>query len=136
MLGSSGEDHLLLELSQEFVISRRGEGVNVFSENSYRLRIYLNAFDVFLSHHSDYKFDLRLNTENILEFGQKLLSWMKEDKEVFTVTRSKQSFEIVTGFESLIHLVTKYDIMKTSVDKEGIETLVSSMKELSLWNIF
>ena len=108
----------------------------MFSEHSYRLRIYLDAFDVFLTQNSDYKFDLRLNIENILEFGQKLLSRMKEDKEVFTITKSKQCFEIVTSFESLIHLVTKYDITKTSVDKEGIQTLASSMKELSLWNVF
>ena len=117
---------------------RRGEGVNVFSENSYRLRIYLDALDVFLQHQLEYKLDLHLNIGNILQFGQSLLEMEKEERAVFRVTRSKKVFEIVTSFEALIHLVSKFSITKNSVnqsEKEIFENLASSLKVLSLWRL-
>ena len=112
--------------------------MNVFSENSYRLRIYVEAIETFLQHRSPYKLDLHLNVENIIKFGQTLLRSLEEDKAVFRFTRSKKVFEIVTSFENLVHLLSKFSLTKNPLngsDKMEIEKLASSMKSLSLWSL-
>merc|ERR550517_13529 len=116
---------------------RRGEGVNVFSEHSYRLRIYLEAMETFLHHQAPYTLDLHLNVENIINFGQTLLPRLEEDKTVFRFTRSKKVFEIVTSFENLVHLVSKFSLTKSPLsgsDQQEIEKLASSMEKVSLWS--
>ena len=112
--------------------------MNVFSENSYKLRIYLDAIEVFLQHEPEYKIDLHLNFENILNFGQALLQRMEEETGVFRVSRSKKVFEIVTSFDTMVQLVSKFSFLKKPMDeanKENVEKLFVSMKKVSLWNI-
>ena len=110
----------------------------MFSENSYKLRIYQDAIVVFLQQEPGYKIDLHLNFENILNFGQTLLQRMQEEKGVFRVSRSKKVFEIVTSFDTMLHLVSKFSFMKKPVsdaDQENVDKLFISMKKLTLWNI-
>ena len=112
--------------------------MNVFSETSYRLRIYLDAIVVYLQHEPDYKIDLHLNFENILNFGRTLLQRMEEEKGVFRVSRSKKVFEIVTSFDTMLHLVSKFSFMKkpvSEVDQENVDKLFISMEKVTLWNI-
>ena len=85
--------------------------MNVFSENSYKLRIYLDAVVVYLQHEPEYKIDLHLNFENILNFGQTLLQRMEEEKGVFRASRSKKVFEIVRSFETMLQLVSKFSFL-------------------------
>ena len=71
----------------------------MFSENSYKLRIYLDALVVYLQQEPEYKIDLLLNFENILNFGQTLLQRMEEvrqkmlDSSQLSVERMKTKLE-------------------------------------------
>ena len=110
----------------------------MFSENSYKLRTYLDAILVYLHHEPEYKIDLHLNFENILNFGQTLIQRMEEEKGVFRVSRSKKVFEIVTSFDTMLHLVSKFSFMKkpvSEVDQENVDKLFISMEKVALWNI-
>ena len=109
----------------------------MFSENSYRLRIYLQAMVVYLQHEPGYTIDLHLNFENILNFGQTLLQKMEEEKGVFRVSRNKKVFEIVTSFDTMLHLVSRFSFMKKPIseeDKENVDKLFITMKKVTLWN--
>ena len=112
--------------------------MNVFSENSYKLRTYLDAILVYLHHEPEYKIDLHLNFENILNFGQTLIQRMEEEKGVFRVSRSKKVFETVTSFETMLHLVSKFSFIRKpakEADQENLEKLFSSMEKVTLWKI-
>ena len=99
----------------------------------------MEAMETFLHHQAPYTLDLHLNVENIINFGQTLLPRLEEDKTVFRFTRSKKVFEIVTSFENLVHLVSKFSLTKSPLsgsDQQEIEKLASSMEKVSLWSSY
>ena len=90
---------------------KRGEGVNVFSEDLYMILTYHQAINKYLEHN---KSDLKLTTNigNLLETRENIMKLLENEKGIFRQSRSKSGYKSISSLRALLSLVLNYDVIK------------------------
>ena len=127
----------IISEQESFGLFNRGEGVNVFSEDFYRIKIYFSSLQQYL-HNTEDNLDVRTNIRRVVETGNKLVKNLEEEERIFRRSRTKQGFAVVSSFQAYLHLVQEFKIGVTS-DEDNcdteLDTVIEKLNHLSLWNI-
>ena len=99
---------------------KRGEGVNVYSEDLYMILTYHQAISKYLDHNKD-GLKLTANICNLLETKDKILGLLEKEEGIFRQSRSKLSYKYISSLRALLSLVLHYDIIKIE-DRQTTET--------------
>ena len=90
---------------------KRGEGVNVYSEDLYMILTYHQAISKYLDHKRN-GLKLTANIGNLLETKEKILKLLEKEEGIFRQSRSKSSYKYILSSRALLSLVLSYDIIK------------------------
>ena len=99
---------------------KRGEGVNVYSEDLYMIISYHQAISKYLDHNKD-GLKLTANIGNLLETKDKILGLLEKEEGIFRQSRSKLSYKYISSLRALLSLVLHNDIIKIQ-DRQTTET--------------
>ena len=90
---------------------KRGEGVNVFSEDLYMINTHYQAISNYLGHNKN-GLKLTANIANLLEIRDNIIQLMEKEEGIFRKSRSKSSYKFISSVRALLSLVLGYDIIK------------------------
>ena len=99
---------------------KRGEGVNVYSEDLYMIITYHQAISKYLDHNKD-GLKLTANISNLLETKDNILGLLEKEEGIFRQSRSKLSYKYISSLRALLSLVLHNDIIKIE-ERQTIET--------------
>ena len=95
---------------------KRGEGVNVFSEDLYMILTFHQAINKYLEHNKN-GLKLTTNIGNLLETREKIMKLLEKEKGIFRQSRSKSGYKSISSLRALLSLVLNYDIIKIEDSK-------------------
>ena len=111
---------------------KRGEGVNVFSEDLYMILTYHQAISKYLDHNKD-GLKLTANIGNFLETKDNILELLEKEEGIFRQSRSKSSYKFISSVRALLSLVLNYDIIKIeNSQRTEIESSVAHLNQYKL----
>ena len=99
---------------------KRGEGVNVYSEELYMIITYHQAISKYLDHNKD-GLKVTASIGNLLETKDKILGLLEKEEGIFRQSRSKLSYKFISSLRALLSLVLHNDIIKIE-DSQRTET--------------
>ena len=104
-------DNILPPRTECASLFKRGEGVNVFSEDLYMVHTYHQAITTYLGHNKD---GLKLTTkiDNLLESRCDIIKILEKEEGIFRQSRSKRSYMVISSLRALLSLVKSFNIIK------------------------
>merc|ERR1712098_743925 len=117
---------------------RRGEGLNVFTENFYAVLTYQEAIGMFLKQ-KDVNFNLNLNTITVQTKAHEfLLKLSSQEGRIYRSTSSKNGFEKLSSFHGLVTLLANHHqkIVKSEQDNTDFVILDEKFQSYSLYSKF
>ena len=111
---------------------KRGEGVNVFSEDLYMIHTYHQAINKYLEH---YKNGLKLTTNiaNLLETRKEIMNLLEKEMGIFRTSRSKSGYKSISSLRAMLSLVLNYDIIKIEdSQRKEIEIFLGHLNKYKL----
>lgn len=113
----------------------KGEGINVFAEELYRIKIYFESVDQYLRYNNT-RLDVKVNVENVCKIGDNLVNGiLSAEQGLFRGSRRKREVEAIGSFQSLLLLLLRHQLDQDQRKEHGdkIKLLLHDLAKYSLW---
>ena len=113
---------------------RRGEGVNVFSENFYRIKSYFSAVNTFLENHPA-SIKVLVSSENIIQNVTEIIQLLEKEEDIFRASRTKRGLEALSSVQAMLALTVKHNMLNQEDNKSQARVLLDQLNSYSLWKL-
>ena len=112
---------------------RRGEGVNVFSENFYRIKSYFSAVSSFLENHPA-SLKVLVSSENTIKNVTEIIQLLEKEEDIFRESRTKRGLEALSSVQAMLALTVKHNMLNQD-NKSQARVLLDQLNSHSLWKL-
>jgi len=123
----------LASIGKSSYLFEKGDGVNVYEEGTYMLKMYTDCFMDSVTK-SEMEMNVSIGQDDLLAVGQEMVEYLKNVKAnngaVFGKERTKTGYKMVVGVVGLIGLVLQFNIVKGGLGDDVKEKLTIVNKEL------
>ena len=134
ILPSQLDTHQLISSQTSSGLFNKGEGINVFHEDFYRIKVYYEAIEEYLRNKKK-RLDVRVNFENVLKIGDNLVNdILSKEQGLFRESRRKREIEAISSFQALLAFLIQNQLDENqSKEHDKIKILLHDLSKYSLW---